>query len=116
VLSGRGFCDELITRPEESYGLCCVVVCDLETSRMGAPYIYDISRLRVNTKRIILYNSEIPSEILSDNYNTFFCHSQCYSTVAFLSSLYMGRRKFLSTDKNILEDGAAIRFRIEMVT
>jgi len=24
-------------------------VCDLETSRMGAPYIYDISHLRVNT-------------------------------------------------------------------
>jgi len=23
-------------------------VCDLETSRMGAPYIYDIRRLRVN--------------------------------------------------------------------
>ena len=33
VLSGRGLCDELITRPEESYRLCCVVVCDLETSR-----------------------------------------------------------------------------------
>jgi len=48
VLSGRGLCNELITRPEESYRLCCVVVCDLETSRMGAPYIYDISRLRVN--------------------------------------------------------------------
>jgi len=46
-LSGRGLCDELITRPEDSYRLCCVVVCDLETSRMGAPYIYDISRLRV---------------------------------------------------------------------
>jgi len=46
-LSGRGLCDELITRPEESYRLCCVVVCDLETSRMGAPCIYDISRLRV---------------------------------------------------------------------
>jgi hypothetical protein len=28
------FCDELITRPEESYRLWCVVVCDLETSRM----------------------------------------------------------------------------------
>jgi hypothetical protein len=27
------------TRPE-SYRLCCVVVCDLETSRIGAPYIY----------------------------------------------------------------------------
>ena len=47
VLSGRGLCDELITRPEESCRLWCVV-CDLETSRMGAPYIYDISRLRVN--------------------------------------------------------------------
>jgi len=30
VLSGRDLCDELITRPEESYRLCCVVVCDLE--------------------------------------------------------------------------------------
>ena len=48
MLSGRGICDELITRPEESYRLCCVVVCDLETSRMGAPYIYDISHLRFN--------------------------------------------------------------------
>ena len=50
VLSGRGLRDQLITRPEESYRLCCVVVCDLETSRMGAPYTYDISRLRVNTE------------------------------------------------------------------
>ena len=50
VLSGRGLCDDLITRPEESYQLCCVVVCDLETSRMGAPYIYDISRLRVKNR------------------------------------------------------------------
>jgi len=47
-LSGRGLCDELITRPEESYRLWCVVVYDLETSRIGAPYIYDISNLRVN--------------------------------------------------------------------
>jgi len=47
VLSGRSLFDELITRPEESYRLWCVVVCDLETSRIGAPYIYDISNLRV---------------------------------------------------------------------
>ena len=47
MLSGRGPCEELITRPEESYRLWCVVVCDLETSRIGAPYIYDISSLRV---------------------------------------------------------------------
>jgi len=53
-LSGRGLCDELITRPEESYRLCCVVVCDLETSRMGAPYIYDINNLKVNNLTLIL--------------------------------------------------------------
>ena len=54
VLSGRGLCDELITRPEESYRLCCVVVCDLETSRMVAPYIYDVSSLKVNNLTLIL--------------------------------------------------------------
>jgi len=75
-LSGRGLCDELITRPEKSYRLCCVVVCDLETSRIGAPYtyilppgnhpiavliniiilllLYDISSLRVNDLTLIL--------------------------------------------------------------
>jgi hypothetical protein len=49
VLSGRGLYDELITRPEESYLLWCVVVCDLETSKKSVPYIYDISTLGVNT-------------------------------------------------------------------
>ena len=33
-LSGRGLCVGLITRPEESYRLLCVVVWDLETSGM----------------------------------------------------------------------------------
>jgi hypothetical protein len=37
VLSGRGLWDELITRPGESYWLWCVVVCDLETSKMRRP-------------------------------------------------------------------------------
>ena len=38
MLSGRGLCDELITRlitrPEESYRLWCVVVYDLETTKI----------------------------------------------------------------------------------
>jgi hypothetical protein len=34
VLSGRGLCDELITRPEESYRLWCVAVCDLEKTNL----------------------------------------------------------------------------------
>jgi hypothetical protein len=33
VLSGRGLCDALITRPEESYRLWRVVVCDQETTK-----------------------------------------------------------------------------------
>ena len=52
VLSGRGLCDELITRPEESYRLCCIVVCDLETSRIGAPHKYDISNPRVKLRHV----------------------------------------------------------------
>jgi len=38
VLSGRGLCDELITRPEESYRLWSVVVCDLETLIIRGPW------------------------------------------------------------------------------
>ena len=54
VLSGRGLCDELITRSEKSYRLWCVVVWDLETPRICAPYIYDISSLKVNDLTLIL--------------------------------------------------------------
>jgi hypothetical protein len=32
VLSDRGLCEQLITRPEESYRLWCIVVCDPGTS------------------------------------------------------------------------------------
>ena len=38
VLSGGGLCDEMITRPEKSYRLWCVVECDLETSWMRGPW------------------------------------------------------------------------------
>jgi len=73
VLSGRGLCDELITRPEESYRLCCVVVCDLETSKMGAPYIYDISRLKVKPDHIC-------SENVKSEWN--FTHTVPYAFMA----------------------------------
>ena len=38
VLSGRGLCDGLITRSEESYRLWRIVVCDLETPWMTRPW------------------------------------------------------------------------------
>ena len=39
VLSGRGLCDRLITRPEKSYRLWCVDVWNLETSWMRRPWL-----------------------------------------------------------------------------
>ena len=38
VLLGRGLCDELIPRPEQSYRLWCVVVCSLEKSCKRRPW------------------------------------------------------------------------------
>jgi len=40
VLSGRGLCDGMITRPEEFYRLWRVVVCDQETSNEEAKARY----------------------------------------------------------------------------
>jgi hypothetical protein len=53
VLSGRGLCDELITRPGEFYRLWRVVVCDQETSWMRRPWpALDHSATRNNNKII----------------------------------------------------------------
>ena len=38
VLSGRGLNNGPIPRPEESYEVCCVIVCDLETWKMRWPW------------------------------------------------------------------------------
>jgi hypothetical protein len=57
VLSGRGLCDELITRPEESYPLWCVVLCDLETSGMRRP----LSALGRSASRDTVYPGVYPS-------------------------------------------------------
>jgi len=50
VLSGRGLCDELITRPEESYRLWCVAVCDIETSSTRGP---NINQLRLTLRDLL---------------------------------------------------------------
>jgi len=39
VLSDRGFCIGLITRPEDSYRLWCVTECDREASIMRRPWL-----------------------------------------------------------------------------
>jgi len=47
LLSGRGLCDELITRPEESYRLWCVAVCDLENLVNEEPYPINVTELNI---------------------------------------------------------------------
>jgi len=68
VLSGRGLCDELITRPEESCRMWCVVMCDLENlkneeviTRVGSQrHRKKVSFIKVTTKmqlyRLIYYS------------------------------------------------------------
>ena len=46
VLSGRGLCEGLITRPEESYRLWRVVVCDQETSNEEAKARYRVVKIQ----------------------------------------------------------------------
>jgi hypothetical protein len=55
VLSGRGLCDELITHPEESYRLWCIVVCDLETSKMRRKNEEALTRVGSQRHRIYIY-------------------------------------------------------------
>jgi hypothetical protein len=38
LLSGRGLCDDVNTRPEETFRPWFVAVCDLETSGMSRPW------------------------------------------------------------------------------
>ena len=47
VLSSRGLCDGLIIRLEESYRLCCVVVCDLENLTNEEPYPINVTELNI---------------------------------------------------------------------
>jgi hypothetical protein len=54
VLSGRGLCDGLITRPEESYRLWCVLVCDLETSTMRRLKLGRVVKAREKKKKLVL--------------------------------------------------------------
>jgi len=59
VLSGRGICDELITRPEESYRLWCVVVCDLEENLKSEEAMTRVGsqRHRIKSPIVSLYGT-----------------------------------------------------------
>jgi hypothetical protein len=71
VLSGRGLCDELITRPDESYRLWCVVVFDLGTLWMRRP-LPTVGCYIAKKNTLLYYISEDDQE-LSRNIYTCVC-------------------------------------------
>jgi hypothetical protein len=81
VLSGRGLCDELITRPEESYRLWYVVVCDLETSWIRRPWLTGGCRGKNQQK-------EMGNELNQDNWYPGSCSELRASQIA--STMHYG--------------------------
>jgi hypothetical protein len=90
VFSGRGLCNGLITRPEESYRLECVVVCDLETSsRIRRPWpVLGCSAMgEKNFPNIFNNNFVLISYIIHDQYITKWTYLQC-SNVLFTKIIW----------------------------
>jgi len=65
-------------------------VCDLETSRMGAPYIYDISRLRVNNDNEWIFRTRNETFDLSREAVNFLISSV---TVSLLCVFFLGNSR-----------------------
>jgi hypothetical protein len=77
ALSGRGLSDKLITRPEESYRLWCVVVCDLETSwirRLWQNGGCLAKNKQTNKQREIYHFRRSPSKTLGQFYTLLLSH------------------------------------------
>ena len=89
VLSGRGLCDELITRPEEFYRMWCVVVCDIETSRIITYGLYQctfnyitLHKCTFKLTRPIVVHFQLHTaytSALSNTYSLYSCTSITYS-------------------------------------
>ena len=62
VLSGRGICNELITRPEEYYWLWRVVVCDLKTSWMRRLWPHWGGVCRVTENKVLNIGESLPDD------------------------------------------------------
>jgi hypothetical protein len=96
VLSGRGLCDEPITRPEESYRLWCFIVCDIETSRIrrdwpalgcsitGNKFVRCSlagccrSFLRVTVCRVKQLQTAMPSILILSSVTTFYFRNRYF--------------------------------------
>ena len=111
VLLGRGLCDELITRPEESYRLWCVVVCDLETSRMRRPpTALDRS---VTQKKIYIYIYICVQTILcSVDYHRLTIREKIFIITAERAGTLLCKRNQLPFSRN---DNLALKFHFSYI-
>jgi hypothetical protein len=77
-LSGTGLCDELITRPEKSYRLWCVVACDLVTWGMRKPWPTGGCRAKNKNKKsvcesLLYFHTSTQCQLWSSSFNPVFC-------------------------------------------
>jgi hypothetical protein len=88
VLSGRGLCD-LITRPEESYRLWCVDVCDLETSRMRRPWPA-LGRSATENKNVrVLLISSLIMRVYKRVYQYWYLNQPSFRIVTIIFKLWV---------------------------
>ena len=91
VLTGRGLCDELITHPEESYRVWCVVVCDLEnlvnvealTGRLGAAATNKKKAICTSTPVYEVTNSKRPVSLTRAQRTSNFESIKCKFTTTY---------------------------------
>ena len=79
----------------------------LETSRMGAPYIYDISRIRVKVLSNILYSTFVPLDLFLISVKFFALHrtkcAQELQTIGVLvSPNFSHRQEYIITSSEII--------------
>jgi hypothetical protein len=99
VLSGRCFCDELNTRPEESYRLWCVVVCDLETSWIRRSW--PTASCRAENKQTLLQLIKVVTNVSYMNHNSTD-GNQMFSLSCRCQSVWWGYKYSNSTSEAAL--------------
>ena len=92
MLSGRGLCDELITRPEESYQLWCIIVCDLMNEealaqRGGYCAKNKQTNFMTNSNNYSIYTGHSSDLHLPQTNLVVYQKGVCYSDVKFFNNL-----------------------------
>ena len=102
MLSGRGLCDGLITRPEESYRLWRVVVCDQETSNEEAKARY--GAVKNTTKRVGTPRKQTTNNLLTylhTPWSRVLLEKLTGSQLVKKSPAFYGTQKFITEFTNV---------------